>query len=292
MNIKIPIFLFSLALIIFSVSSMVTTENGSHGKEVSSRVNLALRQVGHQLLSIEGDDSTTVAPIQQINEYDYLLQINSSFNYDTLPFLMDVAFDRFEVPKKYMVMVHDCTKDSLILGYNHLSFLNRDVACTGREQKVDCVNINVALEPSKASGIILRYLSLGLGLLGLIYLLFVRRKDSATDSPPITVEGKEHIIKMGQSVFDHQNQQIDVNNHTKSLTFRENKLLLLFAKNQNMVIERDNIVAEIWGDEGVIVGRSLDVFVSRLRKILKEDKSLSIKNVHGVGYRLEASHPN
>ncbi len=287
MNIKIPLFLFSLALIVFSVSSMVSTGDINGDEEESSRINLALRQVGHQLLFIEGDDSTAIAPIRQNDPFNYVLQINSSFNYDTLPFLMDAAFESFNVPKKYLVKVHDCKTDSLILGYNHLSFLHREVACVGREQEVDCVQIYVAFESLQTSGTFLRYFSLGLGFLGLIYLLLIKKNPFQKE---LVSAKKENTIQIGQSVFDHHNQQIEVNNHTKSLTFRENKLLLLLAKNQNMVIERDHIVAEIWGDEGVIVGRSLDVFVSRLRKILKEDQSLSIKNVHGVGYRLETTN--
>jgi len=55
---------------------------------------------------------------------------------------------------------------------------------------------------------------------------------------------------------------------------------------QQQILEREKIVAKVWGEEGVIVGRSLDVFISRLRKILKEDTRLEIKNVHGVGYKL------
>jgi DNA-binding response OmpR family regulator len=71
------------------------------------------------------------------------------------------------------------------------------------------------------------------------------------------------------------------------LTFRENKLLLYFANHPNQVLEREEILANVWGDEGLIVGRSLDVFVSRLRKILKNDTTLQLKNIHGIGYRLE-----
>ena len=55
----------------------------------------------------------------------------------------------------------------------------------------------------------------------------------------------------------------------------------------NQVLKREDIQDAIWSEEGVIVGRSLDVFISRLRKILRKDERLAIKNIHGVGYRLE-----
>ena len=71
------------------------------------------------------------------------------------------------------------------------------------------------------------------------------------------------------------------------LTFRETKLLRLFATNPDRLLERDVILRQVWADEGVLVGRSVDVFVSRLRKKLAADPSVGIAAVHGVGYRLE-----
>ena len=87
--------------------------------------------------------------------------------------------------------------------------------------------------------------------------------------------------------MDLTNQSVDIKQIKKELTFREAKLLHYFMKHPNQVLERENILSNVWEDEGVIVGRSLDVFVSRLRKILQADPALQIKNVHGVGYKLE-----
>jgi DNA-binding response OmpR family regulator len=87
-------------------------------------------------------------------------------------------------------------------------------------------------------------------------------------------------------IYDYRNQLIKSPDEEKTLTFRENKLLFLLTSHPNEVLERDKILDEVWGDEGVIVGRSLDVFISRLRKILKLDPALQIKSVHGVGYKL------
>jgi DNA-binding response OmpR family regulator len=80
---------------------------------------------------------------------------------------------------------------------------------------------------------------------------------------------------------------IKIREDEKILTFREAKLLEYFASHPNEVLNREQIQDYVWKDEGVIVGRSLDVFISRLRKILKSDESISIKNIHGVGYKLE-----
>ena len=80
---------------------------------------------------------------------------------------------------------------------------------------------------------------------------------------------------------------LSIGGQTHTLTYRENKLLHLFAHSPNEVLERAEIMARVWEDEGVVVGRSLDVFVSRLRKYLKADPAVQIKSVHGIGYRLE-----
>ena len=71
------------------------------------------------------------------------------------------------------------------------------------------------------------------------------------------------------------------------LTFREAKLLRLFASNPGELLERDQILQQVWEDEGVQVTRSVDVFISRLRKKLVADPSVGIVAVHGVGYKLE-----
>jgi len=99
----------------------------------------------------------------------------------------------------------------------------------------------------------------------------------------------QFILQFGQSTLDIANQKLLIQNSSKDLTYRETKLLQLFCRNQNKLLERDLILKAVWEDEGVLVGRSVDVFVSRLRKLLKEDETVKIVNVHGVGYRFEVN---
>ena len=96
-----------------------------------------------------------------------------------------------------------------------------------------------------------------------------------------------HLVFIGQSIFDTRHQTISIGENQQKLTFREAKLLELFCQHKNELLERDFILKNVWEDEGVLVGRSVDVFVSRLRKILKNDASLKITNVHSRGYRFE-----
>ena len=68
---------------------------------------------------------------------------------------------------------------------------------------------------------------------------------------------------------------------------KEAKLLSIFSVNLNEVIDRNRLQKEVWEDEGVIVGRSLDVFISKLRKKFEKDPAVKLVNIHGKGYKLE-----
>lgn len=93
------------------------------------------------------------------------------------------------------------------------------------------------------------------------------------------------LIKIGIFDFDVHNYLIFSTNNKTKLTQRETALLQFFVENKNRVIKREQILIQLWGSDDYFLGRSLDVFVSRLRKVLHEDKSLSIENLHGIGFR-------
>jgi len=93
----------------------------------------------------------------------------------------------------------------------------------------------------------------------------------------------------GNFSFDFNNQLLNIKGKTTKLTNKEARLLKMLVQHKNQVVERDVIMKTIWEDDGYFVARSMDVFISKLRKYLAHDPMLSIKNVHGVGYRLEES---
>lgn len=101
------------------------------------------------------------------------------------------------------------------------------------------------------------------------------------------VDGAEN--KLGDYLFDYKNLSLRHENYSKVLTQKEADLLNLFFLNQNAVIKRSDILEKVWGEDDYFLGRSLDVFISRLRKYLKHDESLKIENIHGVGFRLKSS---
>lgn len=266
-------------------------------QELSERINLALRRTAHLLLKQAGDSTTTIEPVKQTAENTYQVRLEHAFNYDSLPVFLQKSFDLYNVTTKYDVQVRDCSEYLLVLGYKSVDFTdNNEVPCVGRDQTHDCLNFSVAFNtPSVFGG---GYWGLGVGLggfllsfMGYFYYRSLSKKDVLLlENEGIDAENTDlsHLISIGQSLFDTHNQTILINNIEQKLTFQESKLLELFCTHKNELLERDAILKAVWGDEGVLITRSVDVFVSRLRKILKPDATLKIANVHGRGYRFEA----
>lgn len=91
-------------------------------------------------------------------------------------------------------------------------------------------------------------------------------------------------FKIGKYIFDYANLTLSNNGHTKRLTQKEADLLSFLMKHKNQVIKRSAILETLWGEDDYFLGRSLDVFISRLRKYLGNDERLRIENIHGVGF--------
>ncbi|MBC8111903.1 MAG: response regulator transcription factor [Verrucomicrobia bacterium] len=96
-------------------------------------------------------------------------------------------------------------------------------------------------------------------------------------------ESQEFML--GNFAFSYKNLTLQLAQNTKTLTQKEADILLYFCKNLNQVIKREEILKAVWGDDDYFMGRSLDVFISKLRKYLQDDPNLEIQNIHGVGFR-------
>lgn len=102
----------------------------------------------------------------------------------------------------------------------------------------------------------------------------------------VLLPAENTLIEIGKFEFDASNLLLTNNGKSQKLTKRESDLLKFLVKNRNQVVERSSILESIWGEDDYFLGRSLDVFISRLRKYLSEDDNLRIENIHGVGFRL------
>ncbi len=93
------------------------------------------------------------------------------------------------------------------------------------------------------------------------------------------------LYQVGKYIFDAINYEVSLGNEQTTLTMREADLLKLFIQHPNKVLRREEILKSLWGTDDYFMGRSLDVFISRLRKILSKDASIVIENLHGIGFR-------
>ena len=96
-------------------------------------------------------------------------------------------------------------------------------------------------------------------------------------------------IRLGNYIFDYMNLRLNYNNTSQRLTSRESELLKYLAENRNKVLKKEDILNEVWGSDSYFNSRSLDVFVSKLRKYLREDTTIQINNVHGIGFVLSVN---
>lgn len=95
----------------------------------------------------------------------------------------------------------------------------------------------------------------------------------------------QSVYEVGRFKFDSKNFVIFDNNDRITMTQRESDLLKLFLDNKNIVLKREQILKSLWGNDDYFMGRSLDVFISRLRKILANEQGIAIENLHGIGFR-------
>lgn len=96
---------------------------------------------------------------------------------------------------------------------------------------------------------------------------------------------EKSVYNVGKYNFDSKNFQIYKDSEKINLTQREAELLKFFLDNKNTVLKREKILTSLWGDDDYFMGRSLDVFISRLRKILANESGITIENLHGIGFK-------
>ena len=98
---------------------------------------------------------------------------------------------------------------------------------------------------------------------------------------------EDKVIKIGSYIFETENFILRHPKFEKTLTKKEAQILKILHKFKNQVVERDVVLNAVWGQDDYFVGRSLDVFITKLRKYFTEDDTIHIVNVHGIGFKLE-----
>lgn len=108
----------------------------------------------------------------------------------------------------------------------------------------------------------------------------LRRTQKANEEP------EPSVYEFGAFEFDYDHQLLHINDETIKLTTKESELLRMLCKYKNRVLEREEALLQIWGNDSYFTARSMDVFITKLRKYLKKDPNVQIINIHGTGYKL------
>ncbi len=96
-------------------------------------------------------------------------------------------------------------------------------------------------------------------------------------------------LKFGKFTFDYPNRVLCTDNEQVNLTKKEADVLRMLAANVNNVVKREKVLTDVWGENDYFMGRSMDVYIARLRKKLADDQNVSIINVHRMGFKLEVN---
>ena len=281
------LYVFILLLFVFIIS-MAFRMADNDDFDISRR-EVLLRKIGHELLIQSGDSTSRVLPVKKMaeNEYQISFENELTFQSDSLVNTTQRLLAKDPLTSDYIVNVLNCGNASVAFGFAIAkNEKNNIVACSGRKQPTACYTIDIKFKPAGINTAMNGYILGGLPFLAFVGFLFLRSKPQK--ALPNNKYTKTFIL--GSVLFDSQERQLIINKKTIDLTGTETRLMLIFAVSPNETIERSRLQKEIWEDEGVIVGRSLDMFISKLRKKLEFDPNINIVVVRGKGYKLEINH--
>ncbi len=260
-----------------------------------ARREILLRRIGHEILLQSGDSTSRVLPVKKIagNEYQISFENAFTFNPETLVNTIQRLLAKDPLGSDYVVNVLNCADATVTYGYAISKTEKEDIiACIGRKQPVACYSINITFKPAgivtAKNGYLLGSLTL-LALVGFIFLKPVKPQKALPDSQPTDDSQHNDIFTLGSMSFNAEARKLLANGTTIDLTKTETRVLRIFASSPNEAIERSRLQKEIWEDDGVIVGRSLDMFISKLRKKLEIDPNIRIVVIRGKGYKLQIS---
>lgn len=248
-------------------------------------MEVRLRSIGHDILSAIGDDSSRVMPIEKKSASEYLIRFENelAFTPDSIVDIVRKYLDDSLTNSSYLLQVMECSNHDIVYSFSiAVNENNNLIPCIGRKLPTACYFMSIKfLTPAASKG--WQATAIILPTLFLIGFLYFKKRlppknESPTDHGAMATFGKFKIDSRQQCLF-YQDEKI-------LLSGKEYELLQLFIQSPNQLLERNYLLKTIWEDQGVIVGRSLDVFVSKLRKKLSLDENLKLISVHGKGYML------
>jgi len=275
----------SLAILVFIIS--IWSCSSERNETFPEVVKVSLRHVGHHLLLTNNDSTSLVKPVLTLDELKYQLSFEEDLfiHPDSLVALVKSSFQKADLPQFYLVEVIQCEDKEVAYSYEMKKNVEKGIIpCGGRLLEKACYMVNVRFTkvtaPHKSNSRFL-YVLVFIIVLLLTFVFYSRKQKSIPEAK------NESYESIGRFKFYPDQNKLVKEASEISLSKKECEILAIFIANPNQIIKRDELTKKVWEDHGVIVGRSLDTYISKLRKILKDDDSIKLTNVHGVGYKLE-----
>lgn len=253
--------------------------------DLSERIQISLREVGNQLLLANQDSTSRVLPIleEEPLHFTVAFQEHLTIMPDSLLTIVSRSFKKSGLPESYRVGVSQCIDEVIAYSYEMENEVGNDVVpCLQRELPLDCYVLDVKFTNVKP---VKKHVSIIYPLIAsiiIVLLWFLYNKNRRIQEDTINDDLKIGIY----SFYPDQNKLIKEAREIP-LSKKECEILAIFVEKRNRIVTREELTKRVWEDNGVFVGRSLDTYVSKLRKKIKDDPSLKLTNIHGVGYKLE-----
>jgi len=280
-----------LSTIFFAVGFCFLVRNIQQEEQYNlSKREIRLREIGHEILLHSGDSTSRVLPVKKVGE-EYQLRFEKRFAFEpeSLVRIVKRSLASNSDNADYIVNVKECSGAAVVYGYSISAQQKNDIIpCRGRKQPTDCYMVTIQFQDSGFG--IKKYAAAGT-LLAIAILFPAIIFNYRGKRKSVASKKSNTVIPIGALLFDKDKKCLIAERLTINLTAKETKLLSIFAESPNQIIDRARLQKEIWEDDGIIVGRSLDVFISKLRKKLEIDATVQLINIHGKGYKLQIDEP-
>lgn len=281
-----------IALLFWLSPNAKAQDNSAHQHSL-----VTMRLIGHEILLSSGDSLSRILPIKEEDgKFKIAFENEFSVNPEDLVAIINTSIEEKRVASHYLVELEQEETQEIVYSYEMgNSDTSTVVSCNARTLPTDSYNLYITIftpynamnstqagidntpKLSETSNWQMIAIVLLLALIPGAYLFFKKRTRELTDPDTISI---------GAYRFNKRNMELSFEDKKTDLTGKEAELLNLLYASANNTVEHETILKAVWDDDGDYIGRTLDVFISKLRKKLNADKNIKIVNVRGVGYRL------
>ena len=282
-NLKTSILCFSVACFLLVIAVLIFRTPSE--KMISEQTHLAIRSIGDGLLRSNGDFSTPIPPVRRIASETFLLTFDKpiAIDPDSLAHLA-LKYLPAEIATKSIVNVSDAATEEVVYGFEIDHIRKKEIPCLGRrlpssnytisvslynEQKIMMIYANVPAVSTMSASILIAFLG----------LMFVKKKSPNAE--------RSDGMEWNGIQLDMERNRINTHQEVIQLTEKETQILAILFEHVDHLVPREVFLEQIWHKEGVVTDRSLDMYISRLRKKMKVLPNVQIANQHGKGYYLK-----